>query len=213
MKPDGQPQTRAKDRATWRRWLAKHHATETLVWLLFAKKGSGEPSVAYAEAVEEALCFGWIDGQMSPIDERFYAIRFTPRRPKSIWSKSNVERVERLIAAGAMTPAGLALIESAKRDGSYAAAYRTSEDVEMPPELAAVLGKNARARKLWDALTHATRRAWMRQVLAVKGTRAQRAADVVGLMLAGRKPGETDAQAARRGVPSKAQILGKRRPA
>lgn len=210
MKPDGQPQTRAQDRATWRRWLAKHHAREPLVWLVFAKKGTGLPTVSYEEAVEEALCFGWIDGQLAQVDAQHYAIRFTPRRPKSIWSKANVERVERLVAAGAMTAAGLKVLEAAKQDGTYAAAYRVSEDVEMPPELTAALGKSTRARKLWDALTPAVRRAWMRQVLAVKGARAQRAADVVALMLAGRKPGETDAQAARRGVAAKAEILGRR---
>jgi uncharacterized protein YdeI (YjbR/CyaY-like superfamily) len=109
-----------------------------------------------------------------------------------------------------MTPAGLAVVEAAKRDGSYALAYRTADDVELPPELETALAKNGRARKLWDGLTHAARRAWMRQVLAVKGTRARRAGDVIALLLAGRKPGETDAQAARRGVASKAEILGKR---
>lgn len=206
--PDGQPQTRAKDRAAWRRWLAQHHASETLVWLVFAKKGSGLASVSYADAVEEALCFGWIDGQLAQVDAQRFAIRFTPRRSKSIWSKANVERVERLIASGSMTAAGLAVVNAAKKAGSYAAAYRVSDDVDMPPELETALAKSARGRKAWDALTHATRRAWMRQVLSVKATRATKATEVIALMLAGRRPGETDAQAARRGVASKAEILG-----
>lgn len=207
MKPDDQPQTTAKDRAAWRRWLAKHHAKAQLVWLAFAKKGSGLDSVTYAEAVEEALCFGWIDGQMSPIDEHRFAIRFTPRRPKSIWSKANVERVGRLIDSGLMTPAGLAVIEAAKKLGTYAAAYRTADDVDMPPELEAALASNQLAKKTWQSLTHAGRRAWMRQVLSVKTTRPQKATEALALMLAGRRPGETDAQAARRGLPSKAEIL------
>lgn len=207
MTPDGQPQTAAKDRAAWRRWLTKHHATQTLVWLVFAKKGSGIKSVTYDEAVEEALCFGWIDGQLSRVDDERFAIRFTPRRPKSIWSKANVQRVARLIEANLMTPAGLAVIEAAKKAGTYAAAYRTADDVDMPPELEAALAKNRPAKQLWQSLTHATRRAWMRQVLWVKSTRAQKAQEVVALMLAGRRPGETDAQAARRGLPSKAEIL------
>lgn len=97
----------ARDRADWRRWLAKHCARAGEIWLVFYKKGSGKQTVSYDEAVEEALCFGWVDGLKKGIDEESYAFRFTPRKPKSAWSKSNLDRVQRLMAEGRMMPAGL----------------------------------------------------------------------------------------------------------
>ncbi len=109
----------AADRATWREWLAGHHGSATLVWLLLRKKHVAAPSVSYDEAVEEALCWGWIDGLVNRRDERSYAVRFTPRKPGSVWSKSNVVRVEKMIAAGLMTPAGQALIDEARRRGTW----------------------------------------------------------------------------------------------
>jgi uncharacterized protein YdeI (YjbR/CyaY-like superfamily) len=108
----------AADRAEWRGWLAAHHGSAAQVWLLLHKKHVGEPSVTYDEAVEEALCWGWIDGLTNRWDERSYAVRFTPRKPGSVWSESNVERVVRMIAEGLMTPAGQALIDEAKRRGT-----------------------------------------------------------------------------------------------
>ncbi len=97
----------AADRVEWRRWLKRNSARSQEIWLVFYKKASGKPTVSYDHAVEEALCFGWIDGVIKKQDEECYAQRFTPRKPKSAWSKSNIERVERLIAEGKMTPAGL----------------------------------------------------------------------------------------------------------
>jgi uncharacterized protein YdeI (YjbR/CyaY-like superfamily) len=97
----------AADRAEWRGWLTKYSARAPEIWLVFYKKASGKPTVSYDHAVEEALCFGWIDGMIKKLDEECYAQRFTPRKPKSAWSKSNIQRVERLIAEGKMTPAGL----------------------------------------------------------------------------------------------------------
>jgi uncharacterized protein YdeI (YjbR/CyaY-like superfamily) len=97
----------AKDRAEWRRWLAKNFARTEEIWLVFHKKASGKQTVSYEHAVEEALCFGWIDGMKKKLDEECYAFRFTPRKPKSSWSKSNLQRVERLIADGKMMPPGL----------------------------------------------------------------------------------------------------------
>jgi uncharacterized protein YdeI (YjbR/CyaY-like superfamily) len=105
----------AKDRGEWRRWLAKNFARADEIWLVFYKKTSGKPTVSYDHAVEEALCFGWIDGMIKKLDEECYAQRFTPRKAKSAWSKSNIERVDRLIAEGKMTPAGLKAYHSTDR--------------------------------------------------------------------------------------------------
>jgi uncharacterized protein YdeI (YjbR/CyaY-like superfamily) len=110
------------DAAAWRGWLAGHHDSTTEVWLVIAKKGTTDPtSLTYAQAVEEALCFGWIDGQARSRDEATYLQRFTPRRPRSPWSRPNVTRVERLEREGRMHPAGLAAVERAKADGRWPA--------------------------------------------------------------------------------------------
>jgi uncharacterized protein YdeI (YjbR/CyaY-like superfamily) len=105
----------AKDRAEWRRWLAKNFARSDEIWLVFYKKASGKQTVSYDHAVEEALCFGWVDGMKKKLDEECYAFRFTPRKARSAWSKSNLQRVERLIADGKMTPAGLKAYNSDHR--------------------------------------------------------------------------------------------------
>jgi len=105
----------AGDRGAWRGWLTQNHARCDEVWLIFFKKSVGKPSLEYGEAVDEALCFGWIDGQKRKIDEQRYAYRFTPRRPKSSWTRQNIERAERLIAEGRMAPAGLAAFQAPDR--------------------------------------------------------------------------------------------------
>jgi uncharacterized protein YdeI (YjbR/CyaY-like superfamily) len=105
----------AKDRAAWRRWLAKNFNSRDEIWLVFYKKASGKQGVSYEHAVEEALCFGWIDGRKKKLDEECYAFRFTPRKARSAWSKSNLQRVERLIAEGKMMPAGLKTYNSSDR--------------------------------------------------------------------------------------------------
>jgi uncharacterized protein YdeI (YjbR/CyaY-like superfamily) len=111
----------APTREAWRAWLAEHHATSAQIWLVLAKKGSGVQAVTLEEATEKALCFGWIDSVQKRIDDRTHALRFTPRRPKSVWSQSNRGRVERLIAEDRMTPAGLALVEAGKASGQWEA--------------------------------------------------------------------------------------------
>lgn len=105
----------AKDRVEWRRWLQKNSERSQEIWLVFYKKASGKPTVSYDHAVEEALCFGWIDGIVKKLDEECYVQRFTPRKARSPWSKSNIDRVERMIAAGQMTPAGTKAYEGADR--------------------------------------------------------------------------------------------------
>jgi uncharacterized protein YdeI (YjbR/CyaY-like superfamily) len=182
------------------------------VVLIYARKESGRPSITWSESVDEALCFGWVDGVRGKLDEQHFTVRFTPRKPASIWSKLNIERVERLIEAGRMRPAGLEAFEHGKRQGRHARAYAIRDQVTMPAELRRALADNPRGRKAFDTLPPGQKKGWMRWVAWASraATRSERAHDALLLILAGRKSGETDNQAARRGIPSKAQILGAR---
>lgn len=122
-RPSTDPVVAFESRAAWEAWLAAHHATSNGVWIKIAKKASGIPTVTYAEAVEGALCYGWIDGQRNRFDDRWFLQRFTPRRARSRWSKINCGKVEHLIEAGRMQPAGLREVERARADGRWDAAY------------------------------------------------------------------------------------------
>jgi len=181
----------AADRAAWREWLERHHAARTQVWLLLYKKHVEEPSVSYDEAVEEALCWGWIDGLTNRWDERSYAVRFTPRKPASVWSESNVARVERMITEGRMTPAGQALVDEAKRRGTWYEAASGRSDVT-PPDLAAALAAEPAAAARWYAWAPSHRRQYIYWILDAKRpeTRARRVAETVRRAAAGLKPGE-----------------------
>lgn len=137
----------------WAVWLDKNHGQTDGVWLKFAKKNSGQTTVNYAEALEEALCYGWIDSQAKTFDDKFYMQKFSPRRTKSVWSKINVAKVEALIASGKMKPAGLAQIEAAKADGRWAAAYTSSKDSEMPDYFLKALSKNQPAKDFFETIT------------------------------------------------------------
>jgi uncharacterized protein YdeI (YjbR/CyaY-like superfamily) len=183
----------AADRAAWREWLERHHAERTQVWLLLHKKHVEEPSVGYDEAVEEALCWGWIDGLTNRRDERSYAVRFTPRKPGSVWSETNVERVRRMIAEERMTPAGLALVEEVKRRGTWDEAASGRLDVT-PPDLEAALAGVPAAQGHWASWAATYRRQYIYWVLDAKRpeTRARRTADVVRRAAAGLKPGQRD---------------------
>ena len=128
------PIIEARDQDAWRAWLEANHAAHDAVWLKLAKKSSPEPSVTQPEAIEEALCFGWIDGQVRSYDEHHYLQRFTPRRVRSKWSRLNREKAERLIAAGRMQPAGLAQVEAAKADGRWEAAYPAQSQAQVPED-------------------------------------------------------------------------------
>jgi uncharacterized protein YdeI (YjbR/CyaY-like superfamily) len=179
----------AKDRAAWREWLAARHLTERQVWLLLHKKHVRKPSLSYDEAVEEALCWGWIDGLTNAWDERSYVVRFTPRKPGSVWSESNVARVERMIDEGRMTPAGLALVEEAKRRGTWEQATSGRLDVT-PPDLEAALAGVPAAAARWQQWPASPRRQYVYWVLDAKRaeTRARRIADVVRRAAAGLRP-------------------------
>ena len=139
----------APDRASWRRWLKENHEGSPGVWLVYFKKASGKPSVSYDEAVEEALCFGWIDSLVNSLDEERYMQVYTPRKRGSVWSKPNKERVARVVAAGLMTEAGLAKIEAAKADGSWSLLDPVDALLE-PEDLKAALDSNPDARAAFD---------------------------------------------------------------
>ncbi len=165
----------AKDRAAWRRWLERHHVTSDGVWLVIAKKGSGIASVTYEEAVEEALCFGWIDATANSLDDRRYKQWMTRRKPGSGWAASNKRRVERLIAEGRMAPAGLEVIRAAKADGSWTK-LDGFEALEVPADLAKALESYPNARKHFDAFPPSARRVILHWIGTAKKaeTRARR---------------------------------------
>ena len=135
-----------------RAWMAKEHTRAPGLLLRIYKKDSGISSVTYAEALEQALCFGWIDGQKLPLDASSWMQKFTPRRARSRWSKTNVAHVDRLISEGQMTPAGLKEVEAAKADGRWAAAYDSSANATVPPELVKELARNAKAKQFYATL-------------------------------------------------------------
>ena len=140
------------NQAEWHAWLEANGATMSEAWLLIAKKGSPLKTLTLAEAVEEALCFGWIDSHMRPIDAAAYRLRFSPRRPGGIWALSNVRRAERLIAQGRMTPAGLAAVDAAKVCGEWEAAARREDLSLVPPEVAEMLQADDVARAAYQKM-------------------------------------------------------------
>lgn len=172
------------DSAALEAWLAAQPADSAGIWLKIAKKGSGIASVGQKQAVEAGLCFGWIDGLLNPYDERFFLIRFTPRRPRSKWSQINVEKAEALIAAGRMRPAGLAEVEAAKADGRWADAYPPHSRAEPPSELQAALDASPKAAAFFATLKGANRYGLIYRVLDAKKpeTRAKRIAEFVAML-------------------------------
>ncbi len=174
--------------ADFRTWLTQHHATATELWLGIAKKGSGIPSITYAEALDEALCFGWIDGLKKSHDALQFKLRFTPRKPKGLWSKINVAHVERLIGEGRMMPAGLAQVDAAKRDGRWDAAYHGGATSTVPADLQAVLDAEPKIAAFFADLDRANRYAMLfRLQTAMKPeTRAKRLAVIVQMLREGR---------------------------
>jgi uncharacterized protein YdeI (YjbR/CyaY-like superfamily) len=181
---------RAKNRDEWRAWLAEHHETEREIWLVYAKKQTGIASVRYDEAVEEALCFGWIDTTLRSIDAIYYAQRYTPRRAESVWSALNLQRVERMVEAGRMTPAGLAKVPQTKAEAKARAATRLAQHpLEVPPDFARALRAVRTARRSFDALAPSYRRQYLGWIAQAKRpeTRARRIAQAVERLAQGRK--------------------------
>lgn len=171
-------------RTAWEEWLAEHHAASTGLWLKFAKKGSGIDSVSYAEALDTALCYGWIDGQKDKFDDRYFLQRFTPRQPRSKWSKINCDKATRLAAQGEMKPAGLREVERAQADGRWAAAYEGQRAATVPDDLRHELDKHPAAREFFATLDSANRYAILYRLHEAKKpeTRARRLAKFVGML-------------------------------
>jgi uncharacterized protein YdeI (YjbR/CyaY-like superfamily) len=138
--------------AEFRKWLEKNHSASDGIWLRFFKKSSGRNSINHAEALDQALCFGWIDGQAKPGDERSWLQKFTPRRPKSGWSKLNTTHVERLIKAGQMARAGLEAVAAARADGRWRAAYDSPRNAMPPEDFLKALGKHRKAKAFFETL-------------------------------------------------------------
>ena len=152
----------------WADWLAKQHDKSTGVWLKLGKKGTGIPSVTYEESLDVALCYGWIDGQKKGFDEQYWRQKFTPRGPKSIWSKINTEKAEKLIAGGEMKPAGLKAIEAAKQDGRWDAAYESQKSISVPEDFQSALEKNKNAKAFFATLNSANRYSFVFRIQTAK---------------------------------------------
>jgi uncharacterized protein YdeI (YjbR/CyaY-like superfamily) len=175
--------------AEFRQWLARHHSDHPGIWLKIAKKASGIPSVTYAEALDEALCFGWIDGQKKAFDESAFLQKFTKRGQRSVWSKINAGHVARLEKEGRMKPAGLAAVAAAKADGRWEAAYHSARTAEMPEDFLAALAREPEAKEFFSALNKTQRYRFFFHITTAKRpeTRRRRIADFVAML----KRGET----------------------
>jgi uncharacterized protein YdeI (YjbR/CyaY-like superfamily) len=170
------------------RWLAKHHAKATVVWIRHAKKTSGESSITWTEAVDVALCYGWIDGQSRALDERYYLQRYTPRRVRSLWSKINRDRVARLIASKRMQSAGLAEVERARADGRWDVAYDSPRTAKVPPDLSRALALRPKAKASFATLDATNRYAILHRLMTAKKpeTRARRIEAFVAMLEGGK---------------------------
>jgi uncharacterized protein YdeI (YjbR/CyaY-like superfamily) len=170
-------------RKAWRAWLKKHHTTKREIWFTYFKKGTGKPSVPYAHAVEEALCFGWIDTTVKTLDAHRYVQRFTPRKKGSNWSGPNLERIRRLVASGQMTPAGAVHLPNAKaaREFQRQHDWRTSAPPTAPRDLAAALKMSPKAAAFWKTLAPGYRRLYVRRVVEAKKpeTRVRRVSSTI----------------------------------
>lgn len=188
--PRSGPPTRSfRSAEEFRAWLAREHARAGGLLLRIYKKGSGIASISYAEALEQALCFGWIDGQKLPFDADSWVQKFTPRKAKSAWSKINVGHVERLIQEGRMMPAGLEKMEAAKADGRWALAYDSPKNATAPPEFVKALAGNARAKQFYSTLNRANLYAIAYRLQTAKRpeTKAKRIKLIIEMLARGEK--------------------------
>ena len=170
-----------KTTAAWEKWLEANHAKSAGIWMQIAKKDSGLSSATYPEALDVALCYGWIDGQKRPYDDRIWLQRFTPRGPRSVWSQINTRKADALIKSGRMRPAGLAAVASAKASGRWEAAYQPWSNPDVPPELQAALDASPNAKAFFETLRGANRYGVIFRVQTAKKpeTRAKRIADFI----------------------------------
>jgi uncharacterized protein YdeI (YjbR/CyaY-like superfamily) len=186
------PIVEVPDQPAWRRWLDANHASADGVWLKLAKKSAPHRTVTQPEAIEEALCFGWIDGQARSHDEHFYLQRFTPRRHRSKWSQLNVKKAERLIASRRMHAAGLAQVEAAKADGRWDAAYPAQSQAQVPDDFGRALEAEPEARAFFETLTGSTRYAFLYRLhnVTTPEARAKRIANYIDLLREGKTLGD-----------------------
>lgn len=173
-----------RNEAAFEKWLAAHHATATEIWIKVHKKNSGLESIAINEALDVALCYGWIDAIRKSFDEHSYLQRYTPRQKRSIWSRINTDHIARLTKAGRMQSAGIEQVDLAKADGRWDAAYSGSRDMQLPDELVAALATNKKAQAMFETLTSQNRYALSFRLLHVKtaATRAKKVAEFVAML-------------------------------
>lgn len=183
-KPAELPVRLFKDAAAWEAWLARHHAQSAGLWLRIAKAASKTSSVSYAEALDVALCYGWIDGQKKGCDDATWLQKFTPRGKRSIWSKINREKVQRLIDTGRMQPAGLEAVERAKANGQWEAAYDSHRTAGVPDDLQRALDARPKAKAFFATISSANRYAILFRIQTVKRaeTRARKIEQFVGML-------------------------------
>lgn len=180
-----------RNRNDWRSWLRRNHASAAEVWVVFFKKTAPRSNLSYNDAVEEAVCFGWIDGVKRSIDEHRYMHRFSPRKPDSKWSRSNMERVRRMVDAGLMAEAGERTIAQAKNSGAWDAPVESPGPLPMPPEFDAKLKQNKKAKMFFDSLAPSYRRQFVDWVASAKrdDTRQRRTTEALDLLAQGKKLG------------------------
>ena len=164
-----------KNQNQWHDWLDKHYTLTSGIWLKMAKKASGIPSVTYDEALDEALCYGWIDGQLKSFDSEYYLQKFTPRRPKSMWSKRNIGKIAELTAAGKMRPSGIAEVDAAQKDGRWEQAYDSPSNMKMPDDFQAALDQNSKAKEVFSTLNKTTVYAFLWRIQTAKTPKTRQA--------------------------------------
>lgn len=164
-----------ENKKDWSHWLEKNYTNQTGVWIKIAKKSSGIPTITHSEALDEALCYGWIDGQRRGLDDDYFLQKFTPRRKQSLWSKVNIGKVETLIASGRMQTSGLAEIDLAKADGRWAAAYDSQATATVPDDLVAALQQHQQAKDFFDTLTRAERYSVLHKLMTARTLEVRKA--------------------------------------
>ncbi len=179
------------NRSRWREWLRQHHDKSNGVWLVFYKKHTGQPSLAYGEAVEEALCFGWIDSIIKRIDDDRYVRKLTPRKPESLWSELNKKRIAKLEKQGLMTEAGMVKVKEAKASGQWNKPDRPQISLDIPDELKSELAKNKKAREFFDRLAPSYQRQYIGWIAVAKRqeTKERRLKEAIALLERGEKLG------------------------
>jgi uncharacterized protein YdeI (YjbR/CyaY-like superfamily) len=188
-KADSLPIEAFETQQDWEKWLTEHHTDAEGVWLKLAKKETGIPSINYAEALDSALCYGWIDGQKASFDDTYWLQKFTPRRSKSIWSKVNCNKAMALIAEGRMQPAGIRQVELAKADGRWDVAYESQSKITIPPDFQSELDKNQQAKDFFSTLDSANRYAILFRIQTAKkpATRSARITKFIEMLAQNQK--------------------------